>query len=261
MRDALRRHWPEYLIEAALLGLFMLSAAAFGTLFGHPDSPLRRAVGSPFLLRLLMGCAMGATAAALIYSPLGKRSGAHMNPSVTLAFLSLGKLRAQDALYYVLFQFAGAAAGLFLASLLLGERLGHPEVAYVATVPGTGGIALAFVSELAISFVLFASVLRVASAPRVARFAGLAAGVLVALYVTFESPLSGMSMNPARSFGSALGARLWTGFWIYLTAPVLGMLAAAALHARRASTACAKLHHDNPYRCIFCGANSRGSRA
>lgn len=253
MLDALRHHWPEYLIEACLLGLFMLSAAGFGTLLGHPDSPVRRAIASPLALRGLMGLAMGVTAVALIYSPFGMRSGAHMNPSVTLGFLTLGKVRLVDALFYVLFQFLGGAAGLRLASALLGERLGHPEVRYVVTVPGTSGAGPAFLAEALLAFALFATVLRLSSSPGSARFAGLAAGALVALYITFEAPISGMSLNPARTFGSALRAHLWTSFWIYLTAPVLGMLVAALLSARAATTSCAKLHHDNPYRCIFCG--------
>lgn len=257
MLDTLRRHWPEYVIEALLLALFMLSASLFGTLLGHPDSPVRRAIGTPLALRALMGCAMGATAVALVYSPLGKRSGAHMNPAVTLAFLSLGKLRGRDAIAYVAAQFAGGAAGMWAATFLLRARLAHPDVDYVVTRPGMAGLAVAFMAELVISFVLFSVVLRVASLPRFARYAGLCAGLLVALYITFEAPLSGMSMNPARSFGSALRAHHWSAYWIYLTAPVLGMLAAAWLFSSRWRAPCAKLHHDNPYRCIFCGTNSR----
>lgn len=90
MKDALRGHWPEYLIEAAGLGLFMVSACGFGTLLGHPGSPVVRALGDPLLLRLLMGLAMGATVVARIYSPSGQRSGAHFNPAITLMFCQLG---------------------------------------------------------------------------------------------------------------------------------------------------------------------------
>jgi aquaporin Z len=86
-------------------------------------------------------------------------------------------------------------------------------------------------------------------------YTGMCAGLLVATYITVEAPVSGMSMNPARSFGSAFFAGNWTALWIYFTAPVLGMLAAAQLYlARRGpqGVACAKLHHQNPKRCIFC---------
>lgn len=251
----LRRHWPEYLIEAALLGLFMLSASSFGLLLEHPGSPVRAALADPLLRRALMGCAMGLTAIALVYSPLGQRSGAHMNPAVTLTYLRLGKVRAGDALGYVVAQFAGGAAGIGLAALLYGPRLADPSVHYVVTRPGAQGVAVAFAAELAISFGLMAVVLRVSSSAR-ARWTGLCAGTLVALYITFEAPLSGMSMNPARTFGSALGAREWMDYWIYLAAPLLGMNLAALVHAHaRRPVRCAKLHHDNPRRCIFCGAN------
>ncbi len=259
MLTILRRHWPEFLIEGALLGLFMLSASAFGVLLEHPVSPVRAALADPLLRRALMGCAMGLTAIALIYSPLGQRSGAHMNPAVTLSFLRLGKVSGADALFYVLAQFVGGAAGMALAVLAFGSLLADPGVNYVVTQPGARGSAVAFLAEFAISFLLMALVLRFSSTPRLERYTGLAAGVLVALYITFEAPLSGMSLNPARSFGSALSARSWMDFWVYLTAPLAGMGAAAYLHARSRRAApvhCAKLHHDNPYRCIFCGANT-----
>jgi aquaporin Z len=92
------------------------------------------------------------------------------------------------------------------------------------------------------------------NAPRLARFTGVLAGVLVALYISFEAPLSGMSMNPARTLGSALPGGIYTGLWIYFTAPLLGMLLAAQLYPKLGSgrrVLCAKLHHDNPMRCIF----------
>jgi len=89
--------------------------------------------------------------------------------------------------------------------------------------------------------------------PRYAPFTGLLAGALVAVSITLEAPLSGMSLNPARSFASAVLAQLWTGFWIYLTAPLFGMLLAAEVHQRSSapSVPCAKLHHANDRRCIF----------
>ncbi len=259
MLSLLRRHWPEYLIEATLLGLFMLSASSFGMVLEHPSSAVRASLADPLARRALMGVAMGLTAVALIYSPLGQRSGAHMNPAVTLTYLRLGKLRARDAGFYVAAQFAGGAAGMGLAALAFGGRLADPSVNYVVTRPGPHGALVAFAAEFAISFVLMGVVLGVSGRPRLARFTGLCAGALVALYITFEAPLSGMSMNPARSFGSALAARSWIDFWVYLTAPLAGMGAAAFLYtrARRAAPVpCAKLHHDNPYRCIFCGANA-----
>jgi aquaporin Z len=254
MSATLRRHWPEYLIEAAGLGLFMLVACAFGTLLGHPASPVVLAVPDPLARRALMGLAMGLTAMGLIYSPWGRRSGAHFNPATTLTFWRLGKVSSADAALYGFAQAAGGIAGVALAAALLGAPLADPDVLYVATLPGAFGSMGAFAAELAITFILMSVVLQVSNSPRLAPLTGLCASALVAAYITVEAPLSGMSMNPARSLASALPAGTWATLWIYFTAPPLGMLLAAELYVRRrglAAVFCAKLHHDTAQRCIF----------
>ena len=91
-------------------------------------------------------------------------------------------------------------------------------------------------------------------ASRLARFTGLFAGAMIAMCISLEAPYSGMSMNPARSFASALPAQIWTAVWIYFTAPPLGMLVAAELYVQQHGihqVFCAKLHHHNNKRCIF----------
>ncbi len=254
MLDTMRNHWPEYLMEAAGLGLFMVSACLVTALLFHPASPVPQVIPDPLVRRALVGIAMGLTAICLIYSPWGQRSGAHLNPSVTLTFLRLGKIRPWDACFYILAQFAGALAGVLLAGALLGSALAAPAVDYAATRPGSHGVPAAFLGELVISFGLMSMVLQVSNRPRIARLTGLFAGLLVATYITFEAPLSGMSMNPARTFGSALPARAWTAIWVYFMAPLLGMFAAAEWYLRThgaRAVLCAKLHHDNPHRCIF----------
>jgi aquaporin Z len=254
IRQALRRHWPEYLIEAAGLGLFMLVACTFGTLLAHPASPAVRLAPDPLARRALMGLAMGLTAMGLIYSPWGRRSGAHFNPATTLTFWRLGKVASADAALYAVAQGVGGIVGVGLAAALLGAPLAASDVRYVATLPGDAGPMIAFVAEVLITFVLMSVVLRLSNASRLASLTGLCAGVLVAVYITVEAPLSGMSMNPARSLASALPAGTWATLWIYFTAPQLGMLLAAELYVRRrglAAVFCAKLHHDTSQRCIF----------
>jgi aquaporin Z len=160
MVEALRRHWPEYLMEAAGLGLFMVSAAAFGTLLEYPGSPLNRALPDPLFRRAVMGLAMGATAVAIIYSPWGKRSGAHINPAITLTFFRLGKIEGWDAFFYITAQFLGGLAGILLVALVVGGALADPAVRYVATQPGARGVGIAFLAEAIISFLLMIVVLR-----------------------------------------------------------------------------------------------------
>lgn len=256
-----RAHWPEYLIEAWALGVFMISAGAFTVLFEYPASPLHAALPDAGVRRLLIGAAMGLTAIGLIYSPWGRRSGAHMNPAVTLAFLRLGKIATRDAAFYLLAQFIGGTLGVLAVAALCGAAFIAPPVSCIVTVPGSAGPTVAFLAELFMAGLLMLVVLNASSSVRLAPLTGLFAGCLVCLYISVEAPLSGMGINPARSFASALPSGIWRDFWIYLTAPVIGMqLAAAAfLSTHRATQVpCAKLHHAAKERCIHCGQRPPG---
>lgn len=254
MTQALKSHWPEYLMEALGLGIFMLSACAFTVLLYHPSSPAVQLIAAESARRVLMGLAMGSTLVAIVFSPFGKRSGAHLNPAFTLSFFRLGKIEPWDAAFYTLFQFTGGIAGVLLAYLIFGALLDHPSVNYAVTIPGPAGTWPAFVAELGISFIMMTVVLTVSNQKKLGRWTGLFAGALVATYIILESPISGMSMNPARTLGSASFAQLWTALWIYFTAPLLGMLLAAETYQRLRpahGVACAKFHHHNDKRCIF----------
>ena len=251
-------HWPEYLMEAGLLGAFMVSACVFGVLYGFPQSPVRQAVSSDFLRNLLGGLSMGLTAFVIFYSPWGKQSGAHINPSVTLTFLRLGKIRFWDALLYVTAQSVGAVLGVLVVAQFLRQEISDPTVRYVVTTPGPRGPWVAFVAEFVMAAGMMSAVLYFSNHRRLSPYTGFFASLLVALYITVEAPLSGMSINPARSFGSALPSGIWDHFWIYLSAPLLGMLTAAEIYLWRKgrhSVKCCKLQHDNRKRCIFCGAD------
>jgi aquaporin Z len=253
----LAAHWPEYAIEATCLALFMISAAGMSTLLQHPSSPIAGWSSVSLVQRVPMGVAMALTNAVLIYSPLGARSGAHMNPAVTLTFLRLRKIAPADAAGYVLAQFAGGLAGIAIATWALAGLPAHPAVNYAATVPGSAGPAIAFAAEMAISFLLMLVVLSMSGTPQLARFTGLGASLLVATYIIVEAPFSGMSMNPARTLGSNVFASLLSPLWIYFIAPPAGMLLAGEWYARRHGhirIRCAKLHHSDSVRCIFhCG--------
>lgn len=180
MRNGLARHWPEYLMEAARLATFMISACLLATLLEHPASPARQALPAPLLRRLLMGSAMGLTAIAVIYSPWGRQSGAHLTPGVTLTLFRLGKVTPWDALHYLMAQLLGGVSGVLVARLILGPWLEDPSVNSVATVPGPAGAGLAFLAGLVISSGLMVTVLITSSLDRLARFTGLFAGIPVA---------------------------------------------------------------------------------
>ncbi len=242
-------------MEAAGLGGFMASAALVTTLVEYPQSPIRILIDDATVRRALIGLAMGLTAMGLIYSPWGKQSGAHLNPSVTLAFLRMGKIRAVDAAGYVAAQFLGGTAGLWLVAQALQPYLADPAVRYAVTVPGRPGVVTAFTAEVIISFGLMLVVLSVSNHRTFAPWTGTCAAALVAAYIVVEAPLSGMSMNPARTLASAVPAQVFTALWLYFTAPPLGMMLAAELYTRvrrDAGVACPKLHHANGRRCIFC---------
>lgn len=251
----LRAHWPEYAIEAWALGIFMISAGCFGVLLEASISPLPRAIENADVRRALGGLAMGLTAVVLIYSPWGKRSGAHMNPAVTLAFLRLRHIAPVDAFFYIVAQTIGGALGVLAALAMLGGAFSQPPVAFVATTPMRGA-ALAFGAEFLISLLMMTMVLRASNSAQYMKYTGVFAGILVALFISIEAPYSGMSMNPARSLASALPAGQWGGFWIYVLAPICAMQLAAALHVRlrgASSVRCSKLMHTNDQRCIHCG--------
>jgi aquaporin Z len=261
---AMRKHLPEYLMEGWGLCLFMISACAFGTLLAHPASPVRHTIPDPVLRRLLMGTAMGLTAILNIYSPWGKRSGAHINPATTLTFFRLGKVKGIDFIFYALAHFIGGALGVLISASVMGKFLSHTSVNYVATLPGAYGKFTAFIAEIIITFILISMVLRVSNSEKFGKFTGLFVGLLVAAYITIEDPFSGMSMNPARSLASAIFAGTWSTLWVYFLAPPIGMLLAAEVYLRfdgKPNTGCAKLYHQNNYRCMFCGDQMQGDNA
>lgn len=255
MLSALRAHWPEYLMEAFGLGVFLFAACLVTALVEHPASPVRAAVASDLARRALVGGAMGVTLVTLARSAWGRRSGAHLNPVVTLAFWRLGRIAGWDAAFYAAAQTVGGLLGALAAGAVADMAVAHPAVRWAVTVPGAGGAAVAFVAETAISAGLLGTVLLTASRPRLAPWTTTCCGVLVALYITLEAPLSGMSMNPARTLASAVPAGTWDALWVYALAPALGMLGVAEAYRRRAPAApCATLAQPCRGACLRCRA-------
>src|SRR5439155_27149241 len=216
--SSIRLHWPEYLMEAGELALYMFFACAFATLLQHPASPVAHSIVNGLARRTLYGLAIGTTVIAIVNTPWGKQSGGHFNPAITFTFYRLGTVELWDALFYSAAQFSGATCGVAIAAYVLRGATENSAVRYAVTVPGVYGNAGAFIGEWTISFVLMITILFLTNGKKLARYTPYFVGALYAIYIAFETPLSGMSMNPARTFGSAFRARYWHAIWIYFIA-------------------------------------------
>lgn len=226
-----KRRYSLYLIEAWGLGMFMLSACLFTILFEHPRLGLKHLIHSDFIRRIFTGLAMGLTAVGIIYSPWGRKSGAQLNPSVTLTMWYLKKISSTDFCFYIIFQTIGGTLGVWLLKIIMPTYISHPSVNYVITVPGNNA-TLALVCECIISFILMFITLLTSNASKesIHKYTGVISGILIMLFVAFEAPFSGMSMNPARTIASAIPSGIWTGCWIYFVGPPLSMLLAAYIY-------------------------------
>jgi len=171
------------------------------------------------------------TAVALFYTSLGRRSRAHFNPSATHTYLRLDKIRGTDAACYVVAQFLGGIAGVMLVKVAAGMLAWAPSVRF-ATIPAIGAVGFALATEFVTSFLTMTVVMLASNTRSLPAFTCLIVGVLVAAYVRFESPTTGFSRNPARSFASVFASAGWSFLWIYFIAPPIGMLAASELCLR-----------------------------
>jgi aquaporin Z len=246
-----RAHLPEYLCEFAGTAVILvvgLSAAVFDF---ASSSPVPRAIPSAALRRLITGAVTAGTATAVVYSPIGRRSGGHFNPAVTLAFFRLGKVVRRDAVAYAVAQTLGALAGA--SGVWLIWRGYARTVHDGATLPGSHGVWVAFAAEVLIAFALVTLILNFVARMRIAPYTAVAAACLVTACVVLVGPISGSSPNPARSWGPAVMSATYRSLWVYLVAPPIGALVAAALYRGRQArtTLCAKLYHDDAYPCPF----------
>ena len=256
-RPGLLAHLPEYGMEAAGLAAIVFVSAlatAFVTARLGGIGPLRE--------RIVEAGLVAATVLAMTYSPWGTRSGAHYNPEVTLTILALGRVSRSDAVCYIAAQVTGALIGIVAAGLIAGAALRGPPVFWIVTRPGADGALVALAGEFTTAFLLMSTVLAVSGIPTLAPFVGIFAACLIFLFICVEAPLSGFSMNPARSLASALPADVWRDFWIYVLAPPAGMLAAALVNRAAPGvprTRCAKVQGSRRHRCIHCGYEPGGS--
>jgi aquaporin Z len=226
MKTSFRKNWIHYLQEALGLGIFMISACFFSALLESANSVIHHAIPSTILRNIIAGLLMGSTALFIFYSPFTSPSGSQINPAVTLSFLRTGKMCPWDAMFFILFQVLGGVTAVYAMQLVLGRTLINPPVNSAVTVPGKYGQMPALITELVIAFITMSMVLLTSEHKKLKKYTRIFAGCLVCTWVIVAGPISGFGMNPARSLASALPANIWTGFWIYLFAPLAGMLLA-----------------------------------
>lgn len=203
----------------------------------------------PYSARLLLvGLVFGATAALFSITPLGRLSGAHLNPAITATFWLLGKAHWHDLAGYVTSQLLGAIAGTSLAAVLWSQQA--REVSFGATQPGPGITPLAAAGlEAAMTAVIVLLILAMASHPGTARYTPVALTIVIAVLVWQMAPFTGASMNPARSLGPAIFARVTSNYWIYVVGPFLGGAFAAAVYrlVPAGKILTTKIFHDSSY--------------
>jgi len=154
----------------------------------------------------------------------------------------------------VIFQFFGGAFGVAVSAIFLGASIAVPSVDYAVTVPGRYGTAAAFIAELFMAALLMTVVLWCSNRPSLAMYTSYLVGVLIMIYILLFAPVSGFSINPARTTGSAIFAQVWTAVRLYFVAPILGMMTSAETYLHLYGTdniLCAKLHPDPSYPCPF----------
>ena len=245
-----RAYIAEFLGTGLMVGFGLFAVA----MFWSAASPLAALPVGPALRRLMTGFFFAGGATLIIYSPLGQLSGGHINPSVTLAFLSLGKISRTDAGAYIVAQLAGATAGVALLFGVMSGAVGWGDaVAVGATRPGDGfSIPLVFGAEVLITFLLMLGILVISNRRGIAHLTPAIAGTIVMSEVWLEAHVSGTSLNAARSLAPAIFSGIWEHHWIYWIAPILGAQLAALIYRimpRVGPVLCCKLHHTDRYRC------------
>ena len=250
----MKDHLPEYFAEFAGTAIMMAIGIGAVAFMWSTGSVMREVIPSDALRRLATGILFAGGGTLVVLSPLGQRSGGHLNPAMTLAFWWKGQVKTPDLFAYIGAQVAGALVGVWVVAMVGGAAA--QSIQWGITLPGEGyTVAEAFAAEFAITFLLVFLVLFCVSNERFAKATPWLAGALVAFLVFVEAPISGTSLNPARSFAPALLAFNFEHHWLYWIAPCLGAIAAVMIFSRTIDTrerpGCAKLFHTERYRCIF----------
>ncbi len=230
--------WAE-IAGTALLLLIGLSIVIF--LFGS-GSPMEQYIPSVKLRQVISGFFFGGTGALIAISPLGKESGAHINPVVTMAFWLFNRIESRVAIAYIVAQLIGAVLGTL--PLLAWGQLGR-SISFGATQPGPGyTMPVALIGEVITTFTMVTLLILFLAFKKTRQYTPALFPFLYAIMVPLEADISGISTNPARSFGPSVVSGIWNAWWIYWIGPFLGALLASRLCSRLARRiTSAKLYH------------------
>ena len=245
-------HWPLYIFEGVELALFMISACVFTVILFDPSFPVQNKLPDPALRRLLMGAygLNGNSHHSLLYGQALRSAFQSGHVNLPSSGKDLSDLTPVSTCYAIHWWCRWGRC----VSLFLGRPLNDPSVMYAETVPGKYGTGAAFAAEAFMAALLMGVVLWASNRPSLAPWTGYFVGILITFYVLLFAPVSGFSINPARTMASAVFADGWTAIWLYFSAPLLGMLFSAEVYIRSQGSdriLCAKLHPDPAYECPF----------
>jgi len=215
------RNWELGCLVVHGLSEFLATLLLLVTVLGCVALVLVPNVPPGFMRALAAGCLVGVSVALLVYSPMGKLSGAHMNPAVSFAFWLEGRLKTGEMLTYVLMQFGGAVAACVMLSYWLYDPF--EKIGFAVLVPAPElSTAQLILMEGSATAILIVVLFFMMSHKELTRYTGLVLGAYLLLITAFCLSRTGSSFNPARAYGAALVAQRWQGLWSYLVAPMLG---------------------------------------
>jgi len=247
-----RPHVRAWLSEFAGTTILLFAVALVARWLGGPHSALAAAVPAAPGRAAITGVVSGAVVGLLIISPLGRSSGGHFNPAVTVTFWQLRALPGRDAIAYVAAQLAGSLAGVALGWAVLGAAFADPPVAYAAIQPAAGWSGTAvFLGEAISVVVLMAFVVAFMDRPALARWTPAVVAAAIAVLIFAGGLTSGGSFNPARQLGPLLFAGRFADLWAYM----LGPLAGAGILAVIAGV----VRLPRPLTCSLCGVPPRAA--